>query len=190
MPNAKLFKAQTVEQAIEMALKNLNVERSQIEVKVITEPKRGLFGKRQIAEIEVFVKKDEEMPTHVPLEDLDGKVWVKNGQIMYHPPKPGGRQPTLTFDELVSVSYNGADRKFSVELDNGVESLEIQLPPVQKPHRTIEIDVSDKLEACLRLNLAHGIKYGLRDREPGRVVDLVLDLEQTPARHFTFTGNI
>ena len=52
------FEGSTVEDAIRQALKELGVERDQIDIKVVCEEKKGLFGMAgaKPAKIKVFLK--------------------------------------------------------------------------------------------------------------------------------------
>lgn len=186
MTKSELFRAETVDQAIEIALKKLNANRSQVVVEVITEPKRSLFGRKQEAEIRVsLVKKQGEEEKQLP-GNIDGQVWISNGEIKFKPPKTGGRNPIIIFDELIDVTYNGNKQNLNVELDNGIDVLEIRLPPTQESRRQIEIDVSpDKMEAYLMFQLSQGVKYRLKDCAPSRVIHLQLDYERIPSEKFT-----
>lgn len=51
----------TIEEAINKALKILNVSRDQVDVKIVCEEKKGLFGMegQKLAKIKVFIKNDK-----------------------------------------------------------------------------------------------------------------------------------
>ena len=53
------FEGATVEEAISLAMSKLNVSRSGIDIKIVCEEKRGLFGMEgeKPAKIKVFLKK-------------------------------------------------------------------------------------------------------------------------------------
>jgi spoIIIJ-associated protein len=54
------FEGPTVEEAIAIALNELNVSREKVDIKVISEEKKGLFGMEgaKPAKIKVFVQED------------------------------------------------------------------------------------------------------------------------------------
>ena len=182
---AGLFTADTVEQAIEIALKQLNTDRSQVKIEVLAEPKRSFFGRKQKAEIRVTLLEEKQEEKQVQ-DNIDGQVWIASGEIKYKSPKDGGRNPIILFDKLIDVTYNGCEQKLNVELDNGIDGLEIRLPPTQKPKRHAEIDISpDKMEAYLQFQLFQGVKYRLKDCAPNRVIQLELDYEPIISEKFT-----
>lgn len=51
------FEAGTVEEAIELALKELNLSREKVDVKIVSEEKRGLFGMDGAAPAKIVVRK-------------------------------------------------------------------------------------------------------------------------------------
>ena len=57
--NAKEFEGTTVEEAVKKAAATLRVPREKMDVKVVCEEKRGLFGMRgaKLAKIKVVLKK-------------------------------------------------------------------------------------------------------------------------------------
>ena len=57
--NAKEFEGSTVEEAIQKAVAQLQVPKEKMDVKVVCEEKRGLFGMRgaKLAKIKVALKK-------------------------------------------------------------------------------------------------------------------------------------
>ena len=57
--NAKEFEGATVEEAINKAVVSLGVSKDRMEIKIVCEEKRGLFGMRgaALAKIKVAVKK-------------------------------------------------------------------------------------------------------------------------------------
>jgi len=57
--NKREFEGKTVEEAIEKALKELNVKRDEIVVKVVCEEQKGLFGMEGIKQAKIKVTKKE-----------------------------------------------------------------------------------------------------------------------------------
>lgn len=177
MPKKMLFSGKTVEEAVARGLKSTGLDRSQVEVKVISATKKKFFGRTIPAIVELVVKTT---PSDKPLEDhtLDGLVWIENGQIQYVPAKPGGKPPVIMFSDLVTVKYKGVEYKYRLELDQGLDGLEIILPSEQKPHVQIDIAVSpDKMKAFLSVLSLNGCHYTLMDQPPSRVLELKLSKE-------------
>lgn len=54
------FEAGTVEEALEIALKELKMTREEIDVQVVSEEKKGLFGMDGAALAKIVVRKKEE----------------------------------------------------------------------------------------------------------------------------------
>ncbi len=57
--NSREFEGTTVEEAIDKAVQSLGVSKDRMEIKVVCEEKRGLFGMRgaALAKIKVLIKK-------------------------------------------------------------------------------------------------------------------------------------
>lgn len=186
MGKSVLCRAQTVETAIDKGLKQLNKERSQVNIEIITEPKTGFFKRGQMAEVRVSLKEESASKSNEHTTSRNGQVWIKNGKIEYKPSEDGGKHPVLIFSELVTVIYKNIERKHRCELDEGIESLVISLPPDQEPKRQIDLNISnDKLKAYISARYSPGVKYKLVDCEPTLVLEIKIDQEIIPAPVFS-----
>lgn len=190
MTKSVICKASSVNEAVDQALELLEAEREQVEVKVITKPRKRLLGKNLPAEVEVtFLKSNTAKTEEVNKKsNRDGKLWVENGELKYKAAEEGGRAPVLMFNEPINVTYNGTAMNYRVELDQGFETLVVSLPPDQQPKRLTRIDVSaDKLEAHLITQVAPGVSYQIKDADPNTFLELNLEQQEIPVEGITRT---
>jgi len=183
MAKSVIFHGETIEKAIEAGLQQLGVTRSQVEIEVVSEPRRSVFGlPTKSAAVKLTVIEQDSSDGADASTSADGLLWVENGELKYSPPQAGGQHPVLLFDERVTVFYNDVQCKNRVELDQGIEPLRLELPPEQQPRKDIKIVVtSDQLQAYLRINRMEGSRYYLADQPPARLLELKLGKETSPA---------
>jgi len=189
MTKSVIFHAETVEKAIEAGLKQLGVDRSQVRIEVLSEPKKSIFGlPTKSATVRLTIVEDDNNDVEVKENSVptDGALWVESGELKYAPPQDGGDPPILVFDDLVTVYYNGVQGKHRLELDQGIEPLQLTLPQEQQPKKELKVVVSsDQLQAYLRINRVGGYRYYLLDQPPSKLLELKLDREVTPAPEIT-----
>lgn len=189
-----LYSAKTVEDAIQLALDELGVTRSELDIEVINEPKQFVFGLvTSFAEIKVRVKDKIKPETFYPEvqgghANQTGLVSVSDGKVEFVPPQEGGLAPRLLFDNTIEVYYNGKKANNHVTLEHGLDSLEIIIPEDRPPSKDISIDVSeDKLEAVLRCRRISGVTRKLRNIKPAHTIQLLLDQKTIPVSKITLT---
>ena len=189
MTKSVIFHAETVEKAIEAGLKQLGVDRSQVRIEVLSEPKKSIFGlPTKSATVRLTIVEDDNNDVEVKENSVptDGALWVESGELKYAPPQDAGDPPILVFDDLVTVYYNGVQGKHRLELDQGIEPLQLTLPQEQQPKKELKVVVSsDQLQAYLRINRVGGYRYYLLDQPPSKLLELKLDREVTPAPEIT-----
>lgn len=185
MSKEVIFHAETIEEAIEAGLKQLGVERSQVEIEIISEPKKSIFGlpiKSATVKLTLIDDDENDGKFEAKAKPVDEGLWVENGELKYSPPQGEGNHPVLIFDELVTVIYNGNRCKNRLELDKGIDPLEIILPPPKEPKKELRIIVSsDQLQAYLRVNRIEGYRYYLVDQSPTKLLELKWAKETIPA---------
>lgn len=179
MSKSVIFQAETVEKAIEIGLQQLKVDRSQVDIEVISEPRTSIFGfPTRSAAVKLTLKKIDKEDKN----GLDGSVWVDNGELKFAPPQAGGRYPTILFNDLIKVTYNGVGYQQRLELKQGIEPLQIILPTEQAPKKDLTVYLShDKLKAYIHINRVDGCRYYLEDQPPSRLLELKLKKETIPA---------
>ena len=183
MSKEVIFHAETIEEAIEAGLKQLGVERSQVEIEIISEPKEhfGLPIKSATVKLTLIDDDENDGKFEAKAKPVDEGLWVENGELKYSPPQGEGNHPVLIFDELVTVIYNGNRCKNRLELDKGIDPLEIILPPPKEPKKELRIIVSsDQLQAYLRVNRIEGYRYYLVDQSPTKLLELKWAKETIP----------
>lgn len=161
----------TVDEAIDKALMKLQVEREQVEVEVVQEPSRSFFGLRHnTAVVRLHLKASSKVDT---LEV--GVVSISGGKLEYTPPSKGGRVPTIHFGSELRVFYHGEQQEQLVQLSDGIEPLEIQLPEERQPELDYEIKVDSKqVTAELFWKRTPGVVYALADHPPTNQLTLAL----------------
>lgn len=189
MANSKIYRGKTVNEAIQLALNELNVTRSEIDVEVVNQPKEYLFGMiRTFAVVKVTLKETAQMSLEPEIVPGAGLVGVENGKLVYTPPRDGGAPPRILFDNTIIVYYNGKQAKNAVTLEEGLEPLDIQLPNDHQPSTDIEIEISeDKLEALLRVRRIYGVTRRLKDCKPANIIELSIEEVTIPAPKATLT---
>lgn len=180
MAKEVIFQAETVEKAIEIGLKQLRLERSQVDIEVISEPRKSIFGfPTRSAAVKLIVKDDYKHKSEI---NNDGTVWVEHGELKYSPPDDGGRYPIIIFDSSISVTYNGVELHQRLELNQGLKPLKLTLPPEETPVKEVAVFISpDKLKAYLHITRSDGFRYYLEDQPPSRLLELKLRKEPIPA---------
>lgn len=75
-----IFKGKTVNEAIEKGLKDLQVDKKHVDIKVLQEPSNGIFGIfGKEAEVEVIVLSDEELKKRALMKKLERLLYIGGG---------------------------------------------------------------------------------------------------------------
>lgn len=175
----------SVEEAVSKGLQELGVTKEEVEIIVLEEPKRRLLGlARTEAVVQLIPKAKRQNGSSA--QDLNGKVWIEDGQFGFEPPREGGTPPRLTVDNKITVRYQGQHVERMVVLEQGLSGLEIILPEDTEPITDIEVIVDkDGLTARLNWNQVPGAKYSLADQPKASVAQLRLLKKDIPPRPIT-----
>src|SRR2546426_2893817 len=106
---------ESIDEAIENALKTLQVQRDQVEIAILTDATRGLFGfGRKRARVRATVR----APLAARLHDIDeSKKDSRETSAAVAPPSPAeNRRPTTTGTPAVSAASVGRSRAILMEL--------------------------------------------------------------------------
>jgi len=163
----------SIEEAIAKGLQELSTTRENVDIQIFEQPKRRLLGiAKTDAVVRLIVKANE--PQDIDTQ-LDGMVWVEDGQVRYKAPAEGGLAPRLYIDKQLIVIYQGKAVEKSVELHSGIDDLIIIFPENVDPsvHTDISVD-KDGLTANLHWSYVDGIRYSLADQPKGNAVQLRL----------------
>jgi uncharacterized protein (DUF342 family) len=177
--------ANTVEEAVEKALKILQVSRELVKIEVVSEAKQGFMGLgNKSAKVKVTMKAEAKTELELTdlLIDLDikdeayeekyipkvtdakaGVAQVKDGQVLVTDPKDVGKYATIRSGQKVRLKVNGKEITEEVPITQK-DTLEIEYIN-EEPVSTLELTVSeDKLQAYLRWVYGPGVKYKLKDQ--------------------------
>ncbi|NRD76884.1 DUF342 domain-containing protein [Bacillus sp. BRMEA1] len=190
-----------IEEAIAKGLAEMGLTESQVEIEVIQNPKKGIFGfgakpvvVRLTEKIDEQGRSIEELP--LPEESLNltfeeplqrgaqdlndqnlevGKIWVKDGQI-YIKDTPA-HYPTITPAKEVSLYKNGElVTKTTALMEKDL--IEVKLPnELKEPVWSIEMDPL-KVTAMLHLEPGFRRSYSLVDQEPSSHLQLEIQVEE------------
>lgn len=183
MDRTVITKAKTVEEAILFALNELQVERSQVDVEVLVEPKsKGMLLKKEtLAEVRVTVKEPQEQKPNNP-----SQLWIEKGELHMSSGDEGSINPRIIFRDPIKVKYKGVEQTSNVEINEGIESLEIYLPEAVAPEHSYDVYVEqDMLSAKVNLIKKDGVLFTLQDHLPATVVQLQVKQTKLPAPSFS-----
>lgn len=170
----------TIEQAIEVALQELQVTREKVDVEIVQEPTRGFRSNPAV----VRVTLREEKETKPEQSGPTGTVSIINGQLQLSMPPSGGIPAKLRFGSELQVIYKGEIQQGQVSLTDGLEGLEIILPESREPDLYYEVKINEaKTKAELYWKRAPGVNYTLADHPPTNQLTLALhkNLVEGPA---------
>src|SRR5690554_5818224 len=109
----------SIEEAIAKGLQELSTTRENVDIQILEQPKRRLLGIAKTDAVVRLIVKDNE-PQDIDTQ-LDGMVWVEDGQVRYKAPAEGGLAPRLYIDKQLIVIYQGKAVEKSVELHSGID---------------------------------------------------------------------
>ncbi len=175
----------TMEEALLEAEGALGVARDAMEIKVIREAKKGLFGLADYNAI-IHVKAKETKAVDVPEEALaeaneivlaDGSVQIIDGKAIVIDPDSEGLAATITPGENVHIVVNG---QLIDELTEVYSKDEIALIPVQtEPGWEADLRVTgDRLEAYLKVIKTQGYRFFISNARPKREVIIHAKMEE------------
>lgn len=191
--------ANTVQEAIEKALKMLQLTRDQVKVEVISEGKQGFLGlANKSAKVKVTVKAEAKTELELTdlLLDLDikdeayeekyipkvtdkkaGIAQVKDGQVIVKDPTDVGKYATIRPGQKVRLRVNGKEVLEEVPIAQK-DTIEIEYIN-EEAFSNLELTVSeDKLQAYLKWVQGPGIKYKLKDQPETNCLVLLTEAEE------------
>lgn len=167
-----LVEGKTVEQAIQEAEKHLCCNRDELEIEVIRQPKRGLFGLgERCALIQASIKatsKETEQEDALTEEIFpDGTVQIIDGQVKILDPAHDGLAPTIAPGPNVQIIVNGEiiNKPTEVSSEDDIVVLAEQVEPEWEPRLRVS---HDNLQAFLTIQRIKGKTYEILDTPPQR----------------------
>lgn len=162
----------TVEEAIAVAEKQLGRNRDELEIQVIQQPKKGLFGLREqkaVISASIKVTQTESTDENQDKEAVyqDGRVQVTEGQVTVIDPAPDGLAPTIAPGKYVQIFVNGEiiEKATEVSSKDDIIVLAEQVEPVWEPQLRVS---QDRLQAFLAIKRTRGMIYEVQDMAPQR----------------------
>lgn len=179
-----------MELAVEKALEQLGTGREQVSVEVLQKPQRSLFGLISVlAEVRVTLRDSATVYSQElesPTQKAASLVWVSGGALQCRLAAEDGTPPAVIIKPPVQAKFRGEEAAGRVELDAGLDALELELPVSEDPCRDLQVVVSDNgLTAQLEGTLKPGRSFSLRDHPPTSVLELMVDEVEMPALPFT-----
>lgn len=173
-------KAESVEEAIRLALTILNVEKENVQVEILTNPGKSLFGLRKnLAEVCVTILKKEAFtaPNEVVKEDEKVEKALATGARIYKNQLQfsfgENNYPVLKPGEHVSLIVNGEEIKERKIIAEG-DDVELKVSDALEPP-TFELAVVDR-EMAVELRLALGRRVIRRLEDTDYQDELVLNV--------------
>lgn len=165
----------TMEEALLEAEKILGISRDAMDVAIIREPKRGIFGLMEYNAI-IHVKAKKEEMIDLPEEKIDeieeivlydGSVQIVNGKVIVIDPDRDGLAATISPGENVHILINGQliDKPTEVYSKDEIALVPIQTDPSWEPELRLS---KDGLKAFLTVQKIPGQKFFVPDAKPKR----------------------
>ena len=186
-----MSQGRTVESAVEKALESLGTDRDSVTVEVVQTPKSSVFGLVKIlAEVKVTLNGEEATCEKVsgrdPMATPNGLVWVAEGTLRYKPPEENGTPPALIVKPPVNAKLHGQEVSGRVQLDDGIDALELELPENEPPYKGLQVSVYENgLAAFLEGTRRDGRSFRLNDQPPTSVLQLSVEEIEKEAPRFT-----
>ena len=160
----KIFNGTSVKECIEIACKELNVEKEHINFKVLEE-KKGLL--RRTASIMVEIPDTPDMPGTPDTEKINpdnGSIRIRDGKIYVTNPSGEGKQAEIIPSSMVTLKVNGEVVREKVEISES-DLIEYSFEEYV-PSRKMNINIApDKMEAYVSINYSPKVIYKLKDLE-------------------------
>jgi len=194
-----IMEGKTVEEAVNKALSKLELQRKDVEIRILQEPRAGLvlgIGSRP-ARVEVRKKpgKEEDLiiqllanagnnggtDSHADADSENGTISIKDGQVFINRPHGSGRYPIIKPGPNVTVNINGKEIK-TERVVFATDVVEIK-PENEVPESSVDVEVSDDgMEAYVTINRKHGAIYKIVDSEPvSKLIVKAAEVESIPA---------
>lgn len=164
-------KGQTVEEAIEDGLKQLQATREEVVIEIIQQERKKLFG---IVSQPAVVRLTKKQQIKQVVQQKEGKVWIEDGLLYY---ECLDVSPTIVIGEGVICLHNGEVIEGTITLQEGDD---VRIYPKEESiaQSVWKIDIdARKLEATL--TFAPGIRrrYVLEDQQPSNKLHIQAKME-------------
>lgn len=160
----KLFTATTLEECLELASKELNVDSEKIIYKIVEE-KKGFFRKSITISASTIEDEDKSEDENKNI-NINGSIKVSGGKIIVKDPQSGGNPATVIPSKGLTLLVDGEEvqTKMSVYEKSNIE---VQFPS-ETPSRELSINISDnKMEAYANINYKPQQVFTLEEAEEG-----------------------
>lgn len=197
-----VIEAESLEAALTKAEEMINMSREKLKIEIVDSGSKGImgFGKRPtviraryrgFGSLEQFVYEslnsrmepglaDNGVHDIAKIENIDGLLEIKDGQVLITRPVGFGNYPTISPGENAKVYVNGKeiDKPMVVTHEDRIDIRPLSIAPL------LSLDVvisTDKLSASVKLRREVGKKYAILDSPPAQVVKVKTDcIEEDP----------
>lgn len=168
----KLFRGNSLEDCLESAFKELNIEKDKLKYRVV-ERKNYIIRKRVVIEVEVEDKDDvrETKTEEKNICEKNGTLKIIDGKIIVKDPEEGGNPATIVKPRDMTVVVDGNDVQNDVKVFKD-SKIEVHLPE-NEARREFNIYMSDdRMEVYAGVVYIPKIIYELKDTEESNKVML------------------
>lgn len=175
MDGRTIFRAKTVEEAIESGLQHLGLTKDEVMIEILDEGKKGIlkWGSKE-AEVRILVKNEQKKMTSTFAEnhtDLTnkGKVWVENGKI--HCKNPAEGELTIHIPPVVLFYKNNELMEQKTTITEKDQIKVDYKNEITTTKSTIELS-KDRIQATIKVIPGFKSIYTLRDQKPAHEITL------------------
>lgn len=163
----KIFTSKTLEECIELASSQLNIEKHKINYEII-ENKQGFFKKK----VTISVKVEEK-----PKENNDGSIKVESGVIVIKDPREGGKPAYINPSKNVKIFVDGDQIRRRKDVFEG--SLIELVFEENTAERRLNISISsDKMRVYASSKYVPQNIYCLKDKEEALGLNIEVKLKE------------
>ncbi|GAC92140.1 hypothetical protein KN10_2576 [Anoxybacillus flavithermus NBRC 109594] len=164
-------KGQTIEEAIEEGLKQLQAAREEVVIEIVQQERKKLFG---IVSQPAVVRLTKKQQIKQDVQQKEGKAWIEDGTLYY---ECLDVSPTLVIGEGVICLHNGEVIERTITLQEGDD---VRIYPKEESIAQsvwrIDIDAK-KLEATLTFAPGVRRRYVLNDQSPSNKLRIQARIE-------------
>lgn len=162
----EIFNGSTVEECINKACEELNIQKSDIKYQILME-KNGIFVKKAQIAVEF---EDENYK-----DSIDGTVQIVAGKFVVTDPKGNGKFAKIIIPENIFVIIDGVQAFGKKEINSSM-TIKFKFNQVEKPERRLNIEVSpDNLEVYVDISYVNKNEFKIKDAAPNN--EILLEAE-------------
>jgi predicted RNA-binding protein Jag len=174
-----IAKGRSVEEAICLGLAQLEATREEVEIEVIRQEKKRLFG---FGSQEAVVKLTKKAVPKPP--EREAKARVENGQLFYE--CVNGEKPTVTIGAGVKLFRNGEEACGTVSLEEG-DKLEVIVEIEERTAAVWHVTTDARgMQATLTIEPAVRRRYVLPDHPPAKHLRLRAEVHEQAEHDVTY----